>query len=245
MNGYVQLRRGIYDHLPDMLDSELKVYIAVLCRADIKTGLLKTSLREFGDEIGITSSRLSARLRRLAGPHGKEKTAYLDYLPSANQHHLTEIRVIKWKQSAVTNMDTAESAASAQQARSTDAVTCGNNPLENLGEEFFEKSSFENTGEARERAREGDIAIVGREYERMTGQTCPSAQFVALCADHPTERIMEGIRLAAEGGKADARYIGGIVRRLAKEAWEPAIEEAASSGRMRDFPSDFGDAEAS
>jgi len=69
----------------------------------------------------------------------------------------------------------------------------------------------------------GDIAIVGKEWERLTGQNAPAHSLIALCATHPTERIVEGIRRASEAGKPKAAYVAGIVRGLAAENWTPEI----------------------
>lgn len=67
----------------------------------------------------------------------------------------------------------------------------------------------------------GDIAEVGSAYERLTGQTLPASSFVALCAAHPTDRLIEAVRVASEKGKATPAYIGGIARSLAVEGWKP------------------------
>jgi len=66
----------------------------------------------------------------------------------------------------------------------------------------------------------GDIGVVGREYERLTGHLCPSVEFVALCADHPTDRINEAISRGVGAGKTSASYIAGICRGLAAEGWK-------------------------
>jgi hypothetical protein len=40
-----------------------------------------------------------------------------------------------------------------------------------------------------------------------------------LSAHHPTERLLESIKRAAEAGKPQGPYIAGIARTLAKEGW--------------------------
>lgn len=65
----------------------------------------------------------------------------------------------------------------------------------------------------------GDLAIVGGEYERMTGHTVPGTTLVALCADHPTDRCIEAIGRGVRAGKTSLSYIAGIARGLAAEGW--------------------------
>lgn len=67
----------------------------------------------------------------------------------------------------------------------------------------------------------GDIGIVATEWERLTGTTAPGTPLLALCADHPTERILEAIRQSATAGKVNVSYTTGIARRLAAEGWKP------------------------
>lgn len=67
----------------------------------------------------------------------------------------------------------------------------------------------------------GDMAVVAAEYERLTSNTVAPSVFAKLCAAHPTDRLIEAIRVAAEKGKPTPAYIGGIARSLAAEGWKP------------------------
>ena len=68
-------------------------------------------------------------------------------------------------------------------------------------------------------AARGEIAIVGPEFERLTGQVVPEQAFVAMCADHPTDRLLEAVRRATQGGNSRPGYIAAIARDLAAKGW--------------------------
>ena len=64
-----------------------------------------------------------------------------------------------------------------------------------------------------------DVVEVSKAYERFTGTTAPN--LTALCADHPTSRIVEAIRKAADSGHAPTpAFIRSITQRLAAERWK-------------------------
>lgn len=77
-----------------------------------------------------------------------------------------------------------------------------------------------------EERRVGNIVEVSKAFERHTGSTAPN--MLALCADHPTDRLIEAIRLAADAGKPNVSYIRGVARRLASEGWSPQDADASS-----------------
>jgi len=77
-----------------------------------------------------------------------------------------------------------------------------------------------------EEPRVGNLVEVSKAFERYTGCTAPN--MVALCADHPTDRLIEAIRLAADAGKSNIGYIRGVARRLASEGWSPQDADASS-----------------
>ncbi len=77
-----------------------------------------------------------------------------------------------------------------------------------------------------EEPRVGNIVEVSKAFERYTGSTAPN--MLALCADHPTDRLIEAIRLAADAGKPNVSYIRGVARRLASEGWSPQDADSSS-----------------
>jgi hypothetical protein len=103
-----------------------------------------------------------------------------------------------------------------------DGGTC-HAEVEGEGEEEVEvDGEVERAGNAREDVPpRGDMVVVATEYERLTGNTCSSAVFAKLCADHPTDRLIEAVRVAAERGKTGVGYIRGIAQSLASEGWKP------------------------
>ena len=94
-NGFVQLRRGILEHLHAMTGNELKVYIALLCLADHRTGKVCIGLSDLCEIVELPKSSVSAALRSLAGPHNSKGTKYITYTPASNQFGLTSVLVLK------------------------------------------------------------------------------------------------------------------------------------------------------
>jgi hypothetical protein len=94
----------------------------------------------------------------------------------------------------------------------------------------------------------GDIAKVGSEFEKRTGKTAGSA-LVSLCADHPTDILLEAIKRAAESGKTSPAYIRAVAEGLTADGWKASAkkprgepkwkadaEKAAQSQRTYDKP---------
>lgn len=94
--GYVPLRRGILSHLHGMTGNEVKVYIALLCLADHRTGKVKVTTRDLADGLDLNRSSISDALRRLAEPHNDSGTRYIGYKPGKNQYEATTITILKY-----------------------------------------------------------------------------------------------------------------------------------------------------
>jgi hypothetical protein len=118
VKGYVQLRRGLYDHIPLMADSEVVIYVALVMLGRINDGTVSMTLRDLASDLHKSPARISAALKRLAEPHGADNVRYITYEPARNQHDMTRIRILKWRKSAVTVSDTAPVTATGQQADS-------------------------------------------------------------------------------------------------------------------------------
>lgn len=124
-----------------------------------------------------------------------------------------------------------EAAGPARDGEASRPVTRRHAPVTHRGEESREEETREeDQGQGSARGvvvdletspPKGDIAIVGSAYERLTGQTMPASSFVALCAEHPTELLVESIRRGARAGKTHVSYIAGIARGLTAEHWQP------------------------
>ena len=112
LRGYVQLRRGLLEHLPNMCGSDLKCYIAIVLIAGINTGRVDITTRDLAEAVGSGSNRVSESLRRL------EEAKYIKVKKAKNQYSVTSIQITKWNKSAAYQM----SAASGQQAGSKRAA---------------------------------------------------------------------------------------------------------------------------
>jgi DNA-binding MarR family transcriptional regulator len=97
--GYVPLRRGIVEHLHGMTGNEAKVYMALLCMADFKTGALSITMRDLADILGIDVASVHRSMKALTEPHNDSGTRYISYTPARNQHIATRVRILKYLKS--------------------------------------------------------------------------------------------------------------------------------------------------
>ena len=66
MKGYVQLRRGLLEHLKNMSGAELKVYNALLILADFNTAKINISQNKLSEIIDLSNRMVGKSCRRLA-----------------------------------------------------------------------------------------------------------------------------------------------------------------------------------
>ena len=129
LNGYAQLRRGVYAHLHAIGDLEWKVYCACLMGADPRTGVFRFTISELAADLGKGRSSVAGALRSLASERpvrtekGTVNRRYIDYSPTVNQHKLSEVTILNFSRSAVsgsgTAPGTAPGTAAAQQPHSS------------------------------------------------------------------------------------------------------------------------------
>jgi hypothetical protein len=94
--GYVPLRRGILEHLPNMSPNAVKTYVALLCLADWETGTLTVNVRDLADLVGISASTVSIALRELETPFEGRKEGYVVWNRSRSRWEDSTIRVTRW-----------------------------------------------------------------------------------------------------------------------------------------------------
>ena len=77
MKGYVQLRRGLMEHLKYMSGGELKVYNALLILADFRTAKISISQHELGKIVDLSNRVVGTSCNRLkAFGYIKVKTSH-------------------------------------------------------------------------------------------------------------------------------------------------------------------------
>lgn len=98
-SGFVQLRRGIREHLRVMTPHELMVYVGLLVEANPASGRVSTTVSDLVDLTDMSAKVIQSALRRL------QAMKYITYKPTNNRWQPSEIRICKWKNTAV--VDTA------------------------------------------------------------------------------------------------------------------------------------------
>ena len=91
MKGYVPLRRGIFEHLPVFSFAETKVYVALLCLADFRTGKAIISISDLADAIGCSYKTAQLAVGRLAA------MKYISVSKAQNQWRDTIFTIKKYK----------------------------------------------------------------------------------------------------------------------------------------------------
>lgn len=94
MKGYVQLRRGILDHLSIFTMAETKVYIALLCLVDHKTGQANLSMDKLAEATGYSRRHVQDAVKRL------EALKYIKVKRSNNRWQDSHFAVTKFDNSS-------------------------------------------------------------------------------------------------------------------------------------------------
>ena len=90
MKGYVQLRRGLLEHLKIMSPQEITVYIGILLMANFKTASVNATVAELSDVVDICYKATLKAIRRL------EKLGYVKYTQAHNQWEVSKIHVLRY-----------------------------------------------------------------------------------------------------------------------------------------------------
>ncbi len=93
VKGFVQLRRGILEHLSILTGSETKLYIALLCLASPSTGKITTTATDLADITCYSPQTILVDLKRL------NSLGYIAYKPAQNQYSPAVVSIKKWSQS--------------------------------------------------------------------------------------------------------------------------------------------------
>ncbi|MEK9724886.1 MAG: hypothetical protein VW405_15570 [Rhodospirillaceae bacterium] len=89
---FVKVRHGLLEHLSEMREPEIKLYIGLLLMAaqfGANAGTVRASEREIADQLGWGKSKVNRWLTALDG-------RYIQREKSANQHGETTIRILKF-----------------------------------------------------------------------------------------------------------------------------------------------------
>ncbi len=90
----MKLRRGLLDHLEEMLPSDTHLFVGLLLMAkyeDPKRGIVRANLDELSEAVGMPRSSLIRALARL------QKRGFIERLKSSqNQHEKTIYRIVKY-----------------------------------------------------------------------------------------------------------------------------------------------------
>ena len=95
--GYVQLRRGILDHLPNMSGAACKVYVALLCMADHRTGEVRLTVRELAVQAGMSAAYVAQALRELEQPLPGRTEGYVVWHRGSNRFTDSVVQVTRYR----------------------------------------------------------------------------------------------------------------------------------------------------
>jgi hypothetical protein len=170
---------------------------------------------------------------------GYQVHAYLDWQRSSEQITAASAKA---KAAADASWDSRRTAGSDATSNAPSIAVSNADREEKTDREEENRSAREDTPPP------GDIAKVGSEFEKRTGKTAGSA-LVSLCADHPTDILLEAIKRAAESGKTSPAYIRAVAEGLTADGWKASAkkprgepkwkadaEKAAQSQRTYDKP---------
>ena len=94
--GYVQLRRGLLEHLPRMTANAGTVYVFLLMKAKatgVDRGVYRATSRSMSEELGMNRIVMMRAIKELE--HMKPK-AFIKVKRSTNQHAVTEYRTLRF-----------------------------------------------------------------------------------------------------------------------------------------------------
>jgi hypothetical protein len=94
--GYVQLRRGILDHLPNMSGAACKVYVTLLCIADFQTGEARLTVRELATVAGMSAAHVAQALRELEQPLPGRDEGYVVWHRGTNRFTDSVVQVTRY-----------------------------------------------------------------------------------------------------------------------------------------------------
>ena len=100
MKGYVQLRRGLLEHLRNMSGAELKIYNALLILADFNTAKISISQSRLSEVVDLSNRMTGQCCRRL------EAMDYIKIKTSHNQWSDNEFTILKYYKDGATMEET-------------------------------------------------------------------------------------------------------------------------------------------